>query len=97
MNLSYIYIKIFYRKKVKSMARFSTNDIIALMIAGLLAGILLPIGLTELVNVGNALVSVNGSDVAFSTVAPPVIITLIGLVVPIIMAVAVMKGFLGSK
>lgn len=75
----------------------STNNIIGLMIAGLLAGILLPIGLTELVNIGNAQVSVNSTTVAFSTVAPPVIITLIGLVVPIVMAVAVMKGFLGSK
>ena len=75
----------------------STNNIIGLMIAGLLAGILLPIGLTELVNIGSAQVTVNGSAVAFSTVAPPVIITLIGLVVPIVMAVAVMKGFLGSK
>ena len=72
------------------------NKIIGLMIAGLMAGILLPIGIVDLVNIANANVSVAGSSVAFSTVAPPVIITLLGLVVPIVIAIAVMKGFLGN-
>lgn len=67
------------------------------MIAGLMAGILLPIGIVDLVNIANANVSVGGSTVAFSTVAPAVIITLLGLVVPIVIAIAVMKGFLGSR
>ena len=76
---------------------FSSNDIIKLIIAGLMAGILLPIGLTDLVNISNAQVSVNGTAVAFSTIAPASILTLLGTVVPLVMVISVMLGFLKNR
>jgi len=75
----------------------STNDIIKLVVAGIMAGILLPIGLTDLVNISNAQVTVNGSAVAFSTIAPASIITLLGTVVPLVLVISVMLGFLRSR
>lgn len=79
-----------------------TKDIIALVVAALLAGILLPIGLTDLVNVGNYLV---GSETVgnittytyFSDIAPASIITLLGVVVPIIIVIGVMMSFLKNR
>lgn len=74
-----------------------TKDIVSLIVAALLAGILLPIGLTDLVNVSNAAVTVNGSASTFGTIAPASIITLLGVVVPIIIVISVMMGFLKSR
>jgi len=74
-----------------------TKDIVSLIVAALLAGILLPIGLTDLVNVSNAAVTVNGSASTFGAIAPASIITLLGVVVPIIIVISVMMGFLKSK
>ena len=76
------------------MAKFGTTDLIQIVIAGLLMGLLLPTGLTELVNIGNQMVTVNGTSVAFSTVAPAVIITLLGTVVPIVLVVNILRKFL---
>jgi lipopolysaccharide export LptBFGC system permease protein LptF len=72
----------------------ATKDIISLVVAALLAGILLPIGLTDLVNITNAAVTVNGSASTFGAIAPASIITLLGVVVPIVIVIGVMMGFL---
>ena len=74
-----------------------TKDIVSLVVAALLAGILLPIGLSELVNISNAVVTVNGSASTFGAIAPASIITLLGTVVPIIIVISVMMGFLKSR
>lgn len=74
-----------------------TKDIVSLVVAALLAGILLPIGLADLVNISNAAITVNGSASTFGAVAPASIITLLGVVVPIIIVISVMLGFLKSK
>lgn len=74
-----------------------TKDIVSLVVAALLAGILLPIGLTDLVNISNAAITVNGSASTFGAIAPASIITLLGVVVPIIIVISVMLGFLKSK
>ena len=74
-----------------------TKDIVSLVVAALLAGILLPIGLSELVNISNAAVVVNGSASTFGAIAPASIITLLGTVVPIIIVISVMMGFLKSR
>ncbi|MFX1445756.1 MAG: hypothetical protein ACFFHV_20260 [Promethearchaeota archaeon] len=73
---------------------FSTNEIIALVIGGLLAGILLPLGLTDLVNISNASVTVNGSATTFGAIAPASIVLILGTVIPLVIGIAVMKGFL---
>lgn len=70
------------------------SQIMGLVLASLMAGILLPIGLVDLVNIANANVTVGGSNVAFSTVAPAVILTLLGTVLPIVIVIAVITGFL---
>ena len=75
----------------------SQKQIVSLVIASILAGILLPIGLVDLVNIANAQVTVNGSSVNFSTVAPASIITLLGTVVPIVIVIAVLLGFLKGE
>lgn len=72
----------------------NTQDIISLVVAALMAGILLPIGLTDLVNISNAQVMVNGTATDFGTIAPASIITLLGVVVPIVIVISVMMGFL---
>lgn len=72
----------------------SSSDIVSLVIAALLVGILLPIGLIDLVNISNAAVTVNGSATTFGAVAPAVIITLAGTVVPIIIVISVLLKFL---
>ena len=74
-----------------------TKDIVSLVVAALLAGILLPIGLTDLVNISNAAITVNGSASTFGAIAPASIITLLGVVVPIIIVISVMLGFLKTK
>lgn len=76
------------------MARLGVNDIMALVIGALLAGILLPIGLIDLVNITNSAVTVNGTATTFGAVAPAVVITLLGTVVPIVIAIGVMRKFL---
>lgn len=76
------------------MGRITVNDLIALLIAGVMAGILLPIGLTGLVNIANANVTVGTEQVAFSTIAPSSILVLIGTVVPLVMVISVVRGFL---
>lgn len=76
------------------MSRFSSNDIMALVISALLAGILLPIGITDLVSIAQASVTVNGTATTFGAIAPAVIVTLLGTVVPIVISVGVMKKFL---
>ena len=82
---------------------FETKEIVSLVVAALLAGILIPIGLAPLIDSGNYLISafnatgVNESAVYFSTIAPSSIITLLGVVVPIIIVISVMMGFLRSK
>lgn len=71
-----------------------TKDIVSLVVAALLAGILLPIGLAELVNISNAALTVNGTATTFGAIAPASIVTLLGVVVPIIIVISVMMGFL---
>lgn len=79
---------------------FKTEEIIALVVAALMVGILLPIGLVPLMDSGNYLVSafnatgVNESAVYFSTIAPASIITLLAVVVPIVIVIGVMMSFL---
>jgi len=72
----------------------NTNEIISLVVAALMAGILLPIGLTDLVNISNAAITVNGTASTFGAIAPASIITLLGVVVPIVIVISVMMGFL---
>ncbi len=75
-----------------------TKDIVSLVVAALLAGILLPIGLTDLVNISNATVNLNATTTTtFGAIAPASIITLLGVVVPIVIVISVMLGFLKSK
>ena len=74
-----------------------TKDIISLVVAAMLAGILLPIGLSDLVNISNAAITVNGSASTFGAIAPASIITLLGVVVPIIIVISVMLGFLKNR
>lgn len=74
-----------------------TKDIVSLVVAALLAGILLPIGLADLVNISNAALTVNGSATTFGAIAPASIVTLLGVVVPIIIVISVMLGFLKSR
>ena len=71
-----------------------TKEIVSLVVAALLAGILLPIGLTDLVNIANSAVTVNGTDTTFGAIAPASITTLLGVVVPIVIVISVMMGFL---
>lgn len=75
----------------------NTKDIVSLVVAALLAGILLPIGLADLVNISNAAITVNGSASTFGAIAPASIITLLGVVVPIIIVISVMLGFLRDR
>lgn len=74
----------------------STRDIVSLVVAALLAGILLPIGLTGLVDVGNYVVNATAGT-TFADIAPAALITLIGTVVPIIIVISVLLGFLRGQ
>lgn len=80
-----------------------TSDIIALVVGALLAGILLPIGLAPLFDVGNYLITPanatgqNESAVYFSTLAPASVMTLLGVVVPIVIVIGVMLRFLRNR
>lgn len=62
-----------------------------LVLASLLAGILLPIGLGGLVDISNANVS---AGVTFGSIAPASIITLLGTVLPIVIVIVIIMDFL---
>lgn len=94
------YILTHKNKKIKDISNsilllmINQSEIVGLVVAALLAGILLPIGLTDLVNISNAVVTVNGTGTTLGAIAPASIITLLGVVVPIVIVISVMMGFL---
>ncbi len=100
MYVSYYIIDTFKLGLIKKMA-LETKDIVSLVVAALLIGILLPIGLTALITSGSTDIIYpfnhtgnNESAVYFSNLAPVSIMTLITIVIPIVVVIVIMMRFL---
>lgn len=73
---------------------YSIKAIIMLVVSMVIIGIVLPLGLGYISAMENAVVTVNGTQYALSTLVDPSILTLVTVVLPIVAVVGIVLGFL---
>lgn len=76
------------------MGKISTVDIVGLVVALIVMGLLLPIGIGNIANFQNAYVDINGTSTAISTLVDGSVITLVGVLIPIIAVISLVRKML---
>ena len=76
------------------MGDLRTVDIVGLVVSLVVMGLLLPIGIGNIANFSNAVVSINGTDTAISTLVDGSVITLVAVLIPIIAVISIVRRML---
>lgn len=76
--------------------KLSTSDIIAITVALVVMGLLLPIGIVHIGNFGNVKVAINGSYVTTTNVLDGSIITMVAVLIPIVVIAVIVRKISGS-
>ena len=72
----------------------SLTQPIRIVVSLIIIATILPIGIGLVSAMGDAMVTINGTAVALSTVADPTVITLLEILLPILVVIGIIMGFL---